>query len=63
MIPHLERLIRQATEEEQSSLLCRHGYVPRKGKQARRERDCVVDCTDVKGCAAMARKAFWVEKK
>ena len=55
--------MRQATEEELSSLRCSVGYIPRKGKVARRERDCTVDCKDYDGCAKQAEKAYWVEKK
>lgn len=55
--------MRQATEEEQDSLRCSVGYVPRKGKAARRERDCTVDCNDYEGCAKQGAKAYWVEKK
>lgn len=63
MQTHKIRLMRQATEAEQDSLRCSVGYIPRKGKQARRERDCTVDCTDYAGCEQQAKKAYWVEKK
>ena len=55
--------MRQATEEEQSSLQCSFGYTPRKGKASRRERDCTVDCKDAKGCATQVQKAYWLESK
>ena len=58
-----ERLIRACGEGEQSSLECKHGFVPRKGKLARRERDCTVDCTDVAACLELQRKAYWKEEK
>ena len=60
---HAARLMRQATEEEQSSLQCSFGYTPRKGKASRRERDCTVDCKDAKGCATQVKKAYWLESK
>ena len=63
MNPHVIRLMRQATEEEQSSLQCSFGYTPRKGKASRRERDCAVDCKDSKGCATQVRNAYWLESK
>ena len=55
--------MRQATEEEQSSLRCSLGYTPRKGKAARRERDCTVDCKDYAECERQAQKAYWLEVK
>ena len=55
--------MRQATEEEQSSLRCSLGYTPRKGKAARRERDCTVDCKDYEACERQAQKAYWLEVK
>lgn len=60
---HAARLMRQATEEEQSSLRCSLGYIPRKGKAARRERDCTVDCKDYAECERQAQKAYWLEVK
>ena len=60
---HAARLMRQATEEEQSSLRCSLGYTPRKGKAARRERDCTVDCKDYEACERQAKKAYWLESK
>ena len=55
--------MRQATEEEQNSLRCSLGYTPRKGKAARRERDCAVDCEDYEACERQAKKAYWLESK
>ena len=63
MKPHVIRLMRQATEAEQSSLRCSLGYTPRKGKAARRERDCAVDCEDYEACERQAKKAYWLESK
>ena len=60
---HKERLVRRHTEEEQSSLECSLGFTPRKGKQARRERDCIVDCDDFEACDKQRRKAYWKETK
>lgn len=57
------RLMRKTTEAEESSLRCSRGYIPRKGKAARRERDCTVDCEDYAACEAKAKQAYWVEKK
>ena len=51
------------TEEKQSSLECSLGFTPRKGKKARRERDCVVDCNDFEACERQRRKAYWKEGK
>ena len=56
------RLVRSCSEEEQSSLECKYGFVPRKGKRASRERDCTVDCTDVAACLEMQRRAYWKEE-
>ena len=58
-----DRLVRRHTEEEQSSLECSLGFTPRKGKKARRERDCVVDCNDFEACERQRRKAHWKEGK
>ena len=57
------RLMRQTTEAEENSLRCSRGYIPRKGKAARRERDCAVDCEDFDACDEKAKQAYWVEKK
>ena len=57
-----QRLMRSASEEEQSSLECKYGFVPRKGKRASRERDCTVDCMDVAACLEMQRRAYWKEE-
>lgn len=56
------KLVRSCSEEEQSSLECKYGFVPRKGKRASRERDCTVDCTDVAACLEMQRRAYWKEE-
>lgn len=58
-----QRLMRQCEAEEASSLQCSVGYVPRKGKPARRERDCTVDCTDFDACEEQQAKAYWKETK
>ncbi len=60
MKPHVIRLMRQATDAEQSSLQCSFGYTPRKGKLARRARDCTITCTDYGACEAQAKQAIWL---
>ena len=58
-----ESLMRQLTTEEEGSLECSLGFVPRHGKPARRERDCTVDCTNFEECEKQRLKAVWKEQK
>ena len=61
MTRYKERLMRRAgSEGEQSQLQCSLGYQPRKGKAARRERDCVVDCENFEACEEQRKKALWL---
>lgn len=62
MMPYKERLMR-ANDGSPSSLLCSLGYVPRKGKEARRARDCTIDCKDYDACEARARRSVEGGKK
>jgi len=63
MSPYKERLMRAADGNNQSSLLCSVGYVPRKGKEARRQRDCTIDCKDFEQCEAKRLRTVNWEKK
>lgn len=58
-----ETLTRQLSEEEQGMIECSLGFVPRFGKPARRERDCIVDCSNYEECEKQRKKAVWREQK
>jgi len=58
-----ESLTRQITEEEEGMLECSLGFVPRRGKPARRERDCTIDCENYEECERQRQKAIWKELK
>ena len=46
----MKRLMRANDLNNQSSMMCCKGYTPRKGKEARRAYDCVINCEDTVAC-------------
>jgi len=63
MIANKERLMRANDGSNPSSHLCSLGYCPRKGKEARRARDCTIDCSDFEKCEAKRLQSLERGKK
>ena len=63
MTHYKEKLMRASDGTNESSILCSLGLVPRKGKAARRARDCTIDCRDFELCEARLQRSLAKEKK